>query len=136
MPRALRSCLAASASTSVGADADRAGGDARPALGVSEQGERDRGLAGARLADEADDLAGRESKRDVVDDLVAVGAQLHAQARDARRAVTRRHRRRSTPATARETPSVMKFVPIAKRAMQSAGARTAHGWTVMPPGSR
>ncbi len=37
-----------------------------------------------------------------------------------------------TPATARETPSVMKFVPIAKRAMQSAGARTAHGWSVIP----
>ena len=87
---------------------------------MSEQRERDRRLARARLADEPDDLAVRELERDVVDDLLAVRGQLDAQPRDLT-AVTRRHRA-ATPATAREMPSAMKFVPIAKRAMQSAGA--------------
>ena len=45
--------------------------------------------------------------------------QLDAQARDAQRAHASSPP--PTPATARETPSVMKFVPIAKSAMQAAG---------------
>ena len=78
-----------------------------------------------------DDLARRDVKSDVVDDLLAVGGQLHAQPVD----TDGSHASSPlppTPATARETPSVMKFVPIANRAMHSAGARTAHGCTVIP----
>src|SRR6185437_9738452 len=98
--------------------------DPRPALGVPEQRDGDGRLPRARLADQPDDLALRRRERDPVDDLAAAAHDLDPQIAYLDHS--------PTLATAREMPSVTKFVPIANSAMHAAGTTTAHGWIVSP----
>ena len=58
-----------------------AAGQLHTAPGVAEHGEADRGLAGARLADQAEHLARGDRQVDVVDDVVAAAGHLDAQVR-------------------------------------------------------
>ena len=112
------------------ADADAAGGDRRAAPRVAEQGQADRRLAGARLADEPEHLARRDRERHLVDDVDLGVAQDDAQALDGDGRLRSAHSAalpRSMPMAARATPSPIRLVPIVSSAIAATGSTTPHG---------
>ncbi len=112
--------------------------DDRAGAGVPEQRRPDRGLAGAGLADQADDLSRLEDQVDVVDDVDGFAREHHAEVLD--------DQPRDLLALAEVGPCVVAVIssPLAglpgrcrrpsgwcrwqKMAMTSTGARTAQGW--------
>src|SRR5215470_5137228 len=130
----------------------------QPAPGVAEQRERNRGLAGSRLADQAEHLPGGDRETDLADHVRAgrtnsdfevadLEPDRFAGARRRRGRMTGGHRaclgvssstraassgRRSTPMVTRATASVNVLVPIVSRAISAAGTITAHGLSGRP----
>src|ERR1700730_7632064 len=100
---------------------------------MPQQREPDRRLARARLADQPQDLSGRDAERDVVDDILAGAFHDDPQAVDNDGGLDDRHaapRVRSMPAAARAMPSPISPVPMVSSAMAATGRTTPHGWTV------
>jgi len=131
-------------------DADRARGDASPALGVAEQRQRGRRLARSGFADQAERFPRVQRQRHVLDDglarrrhhlqsadlhqpghacapvLVAAGSGIAATA-----AAARRRRAASERPSERAYASAVRFTEIVSSASMIAGARTDHGFRLM-----
>ena len=136
-----------------------AGADPQAAAGVPEQGQGHRGLARAGLADQAEHLAGPDLEGHVADHLGAAAPGPDPETGDLEADVTGRGRagrarvtgravaghaasrgprsssraassgRRSTPMATRAIASLYVFTPMVSRAISTAGAITAHGFT-------
>ena len=112
-----------------------------PRARVAEQRERGRRLAAARLADEAEDLAGADVEADVLDDRARRCAgpserPLDADDRLRRRALIRRRPLRVVRGTyerprLRAIASPIRLTPIVSSAIIAAGASTAHAFSEM-----
>src|SRR5439155_6560943 len=114
-------------------DRDAARDDPEPGPRVAEERLRDGRLAAARLPDEAEDLAGRQVERDVLDDDRARAGgnpQLRhpEHGRTQRRSASASTERPSLPATA----SATTLIETVSAPISSAGATTAHGLIVIP----
>src|SRR5919108_733637 len=118
-------------------DADDAPGDLAAAPDVAEQRHPHGRLARARLADQAEPLAGTDPDPDLVDHVHARAAERDAQVDDVDgrffHCLGGVHHSfvRSRPIAARATPSVTRFVPTVRTAIASTGSRTPHGMTAI-----
>ena len=158
-PRARRRSPGLSRSRSTPSRQHLAGADPQAAAGVAEQGQGHRGLARAGLADQAEHLAGPDLEGHVADHLGAAAPGPDLEAGDLKADVTGRglagrarvtgravaghaasrgprsssraasSGRRSTPMATRAIASVYVFTPMVSRAISTAGAITAHGFT-------
>src|ERR671910_1465829 len=112
-------------------DRDSAAADPSLAANVAQKCHANGRLPRARLAHEAEHLARMDLQGDLVDDVDTRAQQLDAQVRNVDDRRAHESLRRSIPASARDTPSVMRFVPTVRSPIAITGSSTAHGCTVM-----
>src|SRR5918995_3304606 len=112
-------------------DRDSAAADPSPAANVAQKCHANGRLPRARLAHEAEHLARMNLQGDLVDDVDTRAQQLDAQVRNVDDRRAHESARRSIPASARDKPSVIRFVPIVRSPIAITGSSTAHGCTVI-----
>ena len=111
-------------------EARAAGGDAAGARQDAEQRERRDALAAARLADDAERLAGRDVERDAVDrvDDAAARPEAHLEAVDLEQRRARRHARpRSFGSSASRRPSPIRLNPSTDSTIATPGKMARNG---------
>src|ERR687898_222788 len=111
--------------------AESAAVDPSPAANVAQECHANGRLPRARLADEAEHFARMDLQGDLVDDVDTRAQQLDAQVRNVDDRRAHESARRSIPASARDRPSVIRFVPTVRSPIAITGSSTAHGCTVM-----
>src|SRR5207253_4571836 len=115
-------------------DPHRAAGDTNSGTRVAEQCESRRRLAAARLAHEAEHLARLELERHILHDRLP-REERHLQVLDGQDGLAHRATRFCAVdlPRLRATASATRLTATVRKAMRSAGAATAHGWSVIPP---
>src|SRR5262249_36623740 len=113
------------------ADHDPAGSDLSAAPTMAKQSEPHRGLARARFAHRAQNLAGSDLEVDLLDDGKGRAGKPDAQALDDDRS-SGHGALRPMPIAARAIPSVMRFMPTVSRPIAATGSSTGQGWIAMP----